>query len=171
VQTIEERHLPLKPFFFIPWGDSGSTLRSIAMFSSFRGTSSFLTVYVINIVDAVWLMTSAMIEPWETAVARNGIGISDMNALVVVRISFSCMDYQVAWNFAGSNFREFQCFSYDPEKKSENINSNYTDFPPTLVEEVKKWWLSLSRYCCSISLKSWTELLGGWGAQIKETLN
>ena len=36
-------------------------------------------------------MTSAMIEPWETAVARNGIGISDMNALVVVRISFSCI--------------------------------------------------------------------------------
>lgn len=66
--------------------------------------SSFLTVCVINILDAVRLMTSAMIKPWRTAaITRNGRRMTDLDALVVVRISL------VAWR---SNFRQFHGFIF-----------------------------------------------------------
>ena len=63
-------------------------LRSISIFSSFRETSCFLTVCVFNILDAVGLMTSAMIKPWPTAaITRNGRRMTaDLDALIVVRI-------------------------------------------------------------------------------------
>lgn len=82
------------------------------MFSSFRGTSSsFLTACVINILDAARLMTSAMIEPWKRTVGRIRIGMTDLDALVVVRI------FLVAWTTTWHEISRDPIF--------ENFNSRF----------------------------------------------
>ena len=68
----------------------------------------FLTVCVINILDAVRFMTSAMIKPWSrAAITRNGRRIPDLDALVVVRIplvAWTTMWHEISRDLIFDNF-------------------------------------------------------------------